>query len=84
MRTHREKLATNNALALSFLLASLLAATLLLAKPAHADLTFTVNSTGDPGTGGCNATECTLREAIDVTNRVSGADTIRFDIPGAG
>ena len=66
--------------------AALVAAVLLLmlagADPARADLTFTVNSTGDPGSGGCNSTECTLREAIALSNRVSGADTIRFVIPG--
>jgi CSLREA domain-containing protein len=59
--------------------AALVAAVLLLmlagADPARADLTFTVNSTGDPGSGGCNSTECTLREAIALSNRVSGADT---------
>ena len=54
------------------------------ATPAQAGITFTVNSTGDAGTGGCNSTECTLREAIAVTNRVSGAGTIRFNIPGSG
>ena len=49
-------------------------------RAAHAD-TFTVNSTNDPGTGGCNATECTLREAITAANTASGADTINFNIP---
>jgi titin len=50
---------------------------------AHA-ATFTVNSTNDPGTAGCDATECTLREAIDATNANNNAptiDTIEFDIP---
>jgi CSLREA domain-containing protein len=40
---------------------------LLAPSPAHA-ITLTVNSTADPGTGGCNSTECTLREAINVSN----------------
>jgi CSLREA domain-containing protein len=72
-------------LALGFMVSALMALSLLLmAKPAHAGLTVTVNSTGDPGSGGCNSTECTLREAIALANRVSGNDTIKFDIPGEG
>ena len=47
--------------------------------------TFPVNSTADPGTGGCNATECTLREAIQAANlNPSNSDTITFNIPGPG
>jgi titin len=45
---------------------------------------LTVNSSADPGTGTCNATECTLREAIQEANRLAGADSIHFAIPGAG
>ncbi len=37
--------------------------------------TWTVNSAADPGSGGCNATECTLREAIAAANN---GDTITF------
>ena len=55
----------------------------LLATPAHA-ATFTVNSTNDPGDGTCNATECTLREAINAANSTKRADTITFNIPGNG
>jgi CSLREA domain-containing protein len=43
--------------------------------PTHAATPFTVNSTADPGTGGCDITECTLREAIDAANSAAGADT---------
>ena len=70
------------ALALGLLLVALVSM-MLAARPAHAT-TFTVNSTADPGSGGCNSTECTLREAIGVANRVEGADIIRFNIPGEG
>jgi CSLREA domain-containing protein len=35
--------------------------------------TFQVNSTADPGVGGCNAIECTLREAV---NTAGSSDTI--------
>jgi CSLREA domain-containing protein len=56
---------------------------LQVAGPAHAETTFTVNSTSDPGTGGCDATECTLREAITAANNSAGADTIAFDIPSS-
>jgi CSLREA domain-containing protein len=60
---------------------------ILLARPgtqASPDATYTVNSTGDPGVGTCDATECTLREAIAAANANAGTDTIEFNIPGAG
>jgi len=59
----------------------------LLAPQARAVSTFTVNSTADPGTGGCDATECTLREAIDAANANNNPtekDLIKFNIPGPG
>ncbi|MDQ4126388.1 MAG: Ig-like domain-containing protein [Actinomycetota bacterium] len=57
--------------------AGLLAAS---AMPAHAAATtFTVNQTGDPGDGLCNAT-CTLRDAIVSANSNPGADTINFNV----
>ena len=40
---------------------------------------FVVNSANDPGTGGCDAMECTLREAIEAANDDAGAETITFD-----
>ncbi|HEY3026764.1 MAG TPA: Ig-like domain-containing protein, partial [Pyrinomonadaceae bacterium] len=49
-----------------------------------AGITFTVNSTADPGTGGCDLSECTLREAITAANAAAGADNISFNIPGGG
>jgi CSLREA domain-containing protein len=49
-----------------------------------AGITFTVNSTADPGSGSCDATECTLREAITAANAAAGTDTIAFNIPAAG
>jgi len=42
--------------------------------------TFTVNSTVDPGDGTCDATECTLREAISAANANPGSDTIAFHV----
>src|SRR2546421_7706483 len=51
---------------------------------AMAGQTFTVNSTADPGTGICDATECTLREAITAANAAAGSDTIAFNIPNPG
>jgi CSLREA domain-containing protein len=85
-QTNTQRSTRGGALILGLLLAALLAAGLMLVADGRADaaVTFTVNSTGDPGTGGCNSTECTLREAIAVANRVSGADTIRFNIAGSG
>src|SRR5215204_7483845 len=58
----------------------------LLASGAYAaPSTFTVNSTADPGTGGCNATQCTLREAINAANANNNPtekDLINFNISG--
>jgi CSLREA domain-containing protein len=57
------------------------------AKPAHASTTFTVNSTNDRGDGTCDASECTLTEAIEAANATpnsNGADVINFNIPGSG
>jgi CSLREA domain-containing protein len=54
----------------------LFAAAAVVAPAAQAD--FTVNSAADPGTGGCNATECTLREAVDAANATGPADVITF------
>ncbi len=49
----------------------------LLAKPAHAE-SFTVTSTNHPGTDGCDATECTLSEAIEAANSNGDSDRIEF------
>jgi CSLREA domain-containing protein len=77
--------------ALTFGLAMIFAVLLLsglqsTTMPAHAATTFTVNSTADTGDatpdGTCDT--CTLREAIQEANFVSGADTINFNIPGGG
>jgi CSLREA domain-containing protein len=65
------------------LLVIMVAGLLIAAKPAHAD-TFTVTNAADPGDGFCNAQGCTLREAIEVANARSGADTIKFNISGGG
>src|SRR5207302_3394958 len=46
--------------------------------------TFTVNSANDADDGACDATHCSLREAIRAANAHPGQDLIRFDIPGAG
>ncbi len=73
------------------ILATLVVACLLLllaAQPAHAaPTTFTVNSAGDAGDGVCDASECTLREAIDdadANDNPQETDLIEFDIPGPG
>lgn len=46
--------------------------------------TFVVNSTADPGVGGCTPPECTLREAILAANANPGGDLIIFSIPPGG
>ena len=82
------RLGAANALAygLAMIFALLLLFGLQGANPAHAATTFTVNSTADTGDaipdGTCDT--CTLREAIQEANFVSGADTINFNIPGVG
>ena len=57
---------------------------LLAARPAHAATTFIVTNTADPGNGICDASGCTLREAIDAANDTPGKDTINFNIGGGG
>jgi len=49
------------------------------ARPAQA-ATYTVNSTNDVNDGTCNATHCSLREAINAANSNPGADIINFNI----
>ncbi len=68
------------ALGLLAMVTALLIGLMLAPGPAHA-VTLTVNSTADPGTGGCNSTECTLREAINVSNGLPTTETIEFSIP---
>ncbi len=55
-----------------------------LASSASGAATYVVNSTADPGSGTCDASECTLREAIAAANAAPGADIIHFSIPGPG
>ncbi len=59
-----------------------LAALLLLAVPAAAT-EFVVNTVNDPGTGVCDAAECTFREAVTAAN-TGGVrdDTITFTVTG--
>ena len=66
----------------------------MVAGPASASATFTVNSTADTGDatpdGSCDdgSGDCTLRAAIQEANAaasgIGGPDTIGFDIPGTG
>jgi hypothetical protein len=73
---------TRAALVLALFAVMLVWALFFDARPAYAK-TVTVNSTSDLGTGGCDVTECTLREAIDATNdnNTSTIDTVKFNIP---
>ena len=52
--------------------------------PLAAQTAFTVNSTDDADDGTCDATHCSLREAINAANANPGADIIVFGISGAG
>ena len=73
-------------LASSLCIASVLAlGPLPTARTASAeDQVLVVTSAGDDSADGCDATECTLREAIEEANATSGPATIRFAIPGDG
>jgi CSLREA domain-containing protein len=52
---------------------------LMLAGGARA-ASFVVNSSADPGDGVCDASNCTLREAIAAANANGESDTITFDL----
>jgi CSLREA domain-containing protein len=45
---------------------------------------YTVDSAADPGDGVCDATSCTLRDAILAANGNAGTDTINFNIAPGG
>jgi len=55
----------------------------LHAPELSAQTTLTVNTTNDVDDGVCDATHCSLREAINAGNAAGGA-VIAFNIPGAG
>ncbi len=66
-------------------LALCLLAMMTLAFPITAEAsTFVVNTVDDLDDGNCDADHCSLREAINAANANPGADTIAFDIFGAG
>ena len=46
--------------------------------------TFTVTSANDVDDGTCDATHCSLREAVNAANAASGADLFRFAIASGG
>ncbi|NIM48127.1 MAG: CSLREA domain-containing protein, partial [Gemmatimonadales bacterium] len=46
--------------------------------------TFTVNSANDADDGACDATHCSLREAINAASATPGGGLIAFAIPGTG
>ncbi len=48
----------------------------------QAVMTFTVTSANDTNDGTCNATHCSLREAINASNANPDKDTIAFNISG--
>ena len=54
----------------------LLAACLLLMPSGARAAEFTVNATGDHTADACDATNCTVRDAIAAANAAAGADTI--------
>ena len=56
----------------------------LLAAPAGALATWTVNQGGDAGNGDCDDTTCTLRDAIEESNNDGEASAIVFDASVTG
>src|SRR5215204_7578533 len=90
-RTSGTKWSTKALGACLMVVATLMAACLMLAAPpAHAATTLTVNSTADfhdtiTNDGFCGfGGSCSLRAAIEEANSSPGADTINFAIPGTG
>src|SRR3972149_10561232 len=71
------------ALGKSLFALAIVAALASIASPAQA-ATLTVNTTDDRDDGSCNASHCSLREAIQAANNHVGPDTISFAIPGPG
>ncbi len=62
---------------IKFALLAVFAGLLLTASAQAAN--YTVNTNLDNGTGGCDAAECTLREAIAAANATAEGDVINFD-----
>nr|MBX2873057.1 CSLREA domain-containing protein [Saprospiraceae bacterium] len=56
----------------------------ILFSPLFAQTTWVVNTVDDNDDGTCDATHCSLREAIDASNTNAGADIIAFNIGGTG
>ncbi len=52
------------------------------AAEAEAAATYEVNALGDAGTSGCDAVECTLREAIGAANGDGQPSTVSFSVAG--
>jgi CSLREA domain-containing protein len=77
------KVSTRNVLFLLFTSVIILAASDRVLSGIESTI-FTVNSTDDIDDGTCNATHCSLREAINAANALTGTDTIAFNIPGVG
>jgi CSLREA domain-containing protein len=71
------------ALGRSLLVCAFVVALASIPLPAEA-ATLVVNTTDDNDDGTCDATHCSLREAINAANAVPGPDLIEFDIPGSG
>ena len=49
-----------------------------------AQTTVTVNTTNDVDDGACDATHCSLREAITALSHAGDGGIVTFDIPGSG
>ena len=63
--------------------ASIILAMFLSGGQIQAQVTYTVNTNDDTNDGNCNATHCSLREAIIAANSDGGqASRIEFQIPG--
>ena len=72
----QNRMVASRFLALGVMVAALVAALIIAAKPAHASTIFTVTNTNDSGAG-------SLRQAINDANNAPGADIISFNIPGS-
>ena len=69
---------------LTLLVAAVSVAALTFGVSSAQAATFTVNTTNVVDDGTCNASHCSLREAINAANALSDTDTINFNIGGGG
>jgi CSLREA domain-containing protein len=67
-------------LAVLFIIGIVALSLIWVGETAASNTTLLVNTTDDTDDGACNAAHCSLREAINAANTLSGPDAIKFTI----